>query len=94
MSNRIPRKKFLELWDALWQDGPRTEYRNPDSWTTIQTGRFRIFQPEKVDQSNFIMMMGISNTEANMKSASIFLARFRGTHPILVEDKVWKTVLL
>lgn len=35
MSNRMPRKKFVELFDVLWQPGPRIEYRNPDSWTRL-----------------------------------------------------------
>jgi hypothetical protein len=32
MIKPLPRKKFLELFDALWQEGPRTEYKNPDDW--------------------------------------------------------------
>ena len=29
----MPSKKFVELFDVLWQAGPRIEYRNPDCWT-------------------------------------------------------------
>lgn len=25
-------KKFLDEFDVLWQEGPKVEYRNPDSW--------------------------------------------------------------
>ena len=33
MGTRLELKKFLELFDALWQEGPKTQYRNPDKWT-------------------------------------------------------------
>ena len=32
MSQKLSSKKFLELFDVLWQEGPRTEYKNPDAW--------------------------------------------------------------
>ena len=32
MSQKLSSKKFLELFEILWQEGPRTEYKNPDAW--------------------------------------------------------------
>jgi hypothetical protein len=26
-------RKFIELFDALWQTGPTIEYKNPENWT-------------------------------------------------------------
>jgi hypothetical protein len=34
MGTRLDKKKFLELFDVLWQEGPRTQYKNPENWNT------------------------------------------------------------
>jgi hypothetical protein len=33
MGTRLGTKKFLELFDVLWQEGPRTQYKNPENWS-------------------------------------------------------------
>jgi len=29
---RLSSKEFLKVYDAIWQEGPKTQYQNPDGW--------------------------------------------------------------
>ena len=29
---RLSSQEFLKIYDAIWQEGPKAEYKNPDSW--------------------------------------------------------------
>jgi len=29
---RLSSQEFLKVYDIIWQEGPKTEYKNPDSW--------------------------------------------------------------
>jgi hypothetical protein len=29
---RLSSQEFQKVYDTIWQEGPKTEYRNPDSW--------------------------------------------------------------
>ncbi len=29
---RLSSQEFLKVYDAIWQEGPKTEYKNPDNW--------------------------------------------------------------
>ena len=29
---RLSSQEFLKIYDTIWQEGPKTEYRNPDNW--------------------------------------------------------------
>lgn len=29
---RLSSQEFQNVYDAIWQEGPKTEYKNPDSW--------------------------------------------------------------
>ena len=29
---RFSSQEFLKIYDAIWQEGPKTFYKNPDNW--------------------------------------------------------------
>jgi len=29
---RLSSQEFLKVYDTIWQEGPKTEYKNPDNW--------------------------------------------------------------
>jgi hypothetical protein len=31
-NKRLSSQEFLKVYDTIWQEGPKTFYKNPDSW--------------------------------------------------------------
>jgi len=29
---RLSSQEFLKIYDAIWQEGPKTEYKSPENW--------------------------------------------------------------
>jgi hypothetical protein len=33
MKHDTPKSEFLRIYDAIWEEGPKVQYKNPDKWT-------------------------------------------------------------
>jgi hypothetical protein len=53
MSNRLPRKKFLELFDVLRQEGTRAGYTNRDNWTRLSLAVCANSELEQEERNGF-----------------------------------------